>query len=265
MSEPTSTPSEDAPSREAIARLFDEYGPLVYSLGLRMCDSPDAAEDLVQETFMRALSSWEGFEGRAKPSTWLYTIASRACQRMRRRRAGEPRRLEPIERLLPSGDEGVIQLPSGDDPSERAAMSEAIDAVRGAIAELPLDFRLPFVLKEVLEFKVAEIAEVLGVSENTVKTRLHRARLKVRSALAEALPGHSPGPPDHDREECLVLLKAKQEALDRDARFPVPDEDLCERCRSVFGTLDLGRDVCRSLRAGEFPEPLRERILASLS
>jgi len=255
-------PAPEPPGREAVGRLFDEYGPLVYALGLRMCDTPEAAEDLVQETFLRALSSWEGFEGRSKPSTWLYTIATRTCQRMRRRRAGEPRRLEPIERLLPSGDEGVVQVPSGDDPSERAALTEA---VRAAVSVLPLDFRLPFVLKEVLEFKVSEIAEILGVRENTVKTRLHRARLKVRSAVAGALPRRPGEPADHSREECLLLLAAKQESLDRDARFPVPDEELCGRCRSVFATLDLGRDICRSLRTGEeLPEAVRERVRRAL-
>lgn len=265
MTDPVSDPPPDAPAREAVARLFEQYGPRVYALGLRMCDSPQAAEDLVQETFLRALSSWEAFEGRAKPSTWLYTIASRACQRMRRRRAGEPRHLDPIERLLPSGEEDVVQIPSGADPSEEAALAEAVDAVRAAVSDLPLDFRMAFVLKEVLEFRVSEIADILGVSENTVKTRLHRARLKVRSGIAGALP-RSPGePPDHSREECLVLLTAKQEALDHDAPFPVPDSELCGRCRSVFATLDLGRDICRSLGSGEeLPGAVRARVRRAL-
>lgn len=254
----------DLPAREAIPRLLDEHGDLIYSLGLRLCDTPDAAEDLVQETFLRALRSWDGFEGRAKPSTWLYTIASRACRHMQRRTAGQPRRMEPLSRLLPSGDEGVVQIPSDDDPEEDAARREAVDAVRAATAELPLDFRIPFVLKEMAGFTLAEISDVLGVKEATVKTRLHRARLRVRDAVAGTLPRRAAPPPDHDREECLVLLQAKQEALDRDVEFPLEDDALCERCRSLFRTLDLTRDACTTLRGGGMPDALRETMRREL-
>lgn len=250
----------DLPAREAIPRLLEKHGDLIYSLGLRLCDTPDAAEDLVQETFLRALRSWEGFEGRSRPSTWLYTIATRACRRMQRRKAGQPRRMEPLSRLLPSGDEGVVQIPAGDDPEEEAARREAVEAVRAAIAELPLDFRLPFVLKEMAGFSVAEVSDVLGVKEATVKTRLHRARLRVREAVAGSLPRRAAPPPDHDREECLALLRAKQMALDRDVAFPLDDDVLCERCRSLFRTLDLTRDACAALRAGGMPGELREAL-----
>ena len=81
----TVDPHAGQPADDAIPRLMDDYADHIYGLGLRLCDDPEKAEDLVQETFMRALKSWKSFDGRSKPSTWLYTIASRTCQRMERR------------------------------------------------------------------------------------------------------------------------------------------------------------------------------------
>lgn len=254
-------PAADTSAARAIPELFVSHGDRIYSLGLRLCDDPTNAEDLVQETFMRALESWDSFEGRSRPSTWLHTIAVRACQRMQRRRAGEPKQMQPLTRLLPSGDEGMIQLPSDEDPEADAVLKEATDAVLAAVAELPLDFRLPLVLKEMTDLSVAEIAEALDVKPATVKTRLHRARLRVRQALAAALPRREGDPPDHAREECLALLRAKQESLDRDTEFPIPDDELCERCRSVFATLDYGRGICRALACGEMPDEVRSELV----
>jgi RNA polymerase sigma-70 factor (ECF subfamily) len=261
MSQPTPDTNPDL----AIADLLASHGDRIYALGLTLCDNPDNAQDLVQETFLRALKSWESFEGRSQPSTWLHTIAVRTCRRMQRRRAGEPRHMEPLTRVLPSGDEGVIQIPSDDDPEAEAVRHEATDAVLRAVSHLPLDFRLPFVLKEMADLSIAEIAEALDVNPATVKTRLHRARLRVREELAAAIPSREAPSPDHAREECLALLRAKQESLDHGTTFPIPDDELCERCRGVFATLEYGRDICRTLACGEMPAEVRQSLVRALA
>lgn len=248
------------PPERAIPLLVDRYGDRLYALALRMCDSPQAAEDLVQETFLRAFRGWDRFRGEAEPSTWLYTIATRLCRRMQRRRAGEPRRLESLESLLPAPGEDVPDL-SLPDALEEQARREVREVVEGAIAELPFRFRLPFVLKELADLSLAEIAAILGIREATAKTRVHRARLRLRRAVAERLPRRPAPPPDHPRQVCLDLLEAKQEALDRGVPFPVPSVELCARCRALFATLDLAGDVCTRLaREPGLPEPVRELI-----
>ncbi|MEN8375941.1 MAG: sigma-70 family RNA polymerase sigma factor [Gemmatimonadota bacterium] len=256
-------PTTDAD--RAIPALLAAHGDNLYALALRLCGEEEAAKDLVQETFMRAFRGWDGFQGRSKASTWLYTIAVRSCQRMHRRRAGEPARLEPLDRLLPSGDEGILQIPSDDDPAADAERHEASEAVLGALRALPLEFRLPLVLKEMADFSIAEIAETLDVKAPTVKTRLHRARLRVRQELANALPTRPAPPPDHAREECLALIRAKQESLDHDTEFPLSNDLLCDRCSAVFLTLDYGRAVCRALSSGRMPQDLRRSIGQALS
>jgi RNA polymerase sigma-70 factor (ECF subfamily) len=243
------------------------YADHIYGLGLRLCDDPDKAQDLVQETFLRALKSWSGFDGRSKPSTWLYTIASRACQRMERRRAGEPRHMSGLEQLLPTGETTVVDVPATDEtPAEWVEREDVVRAVRAAIHSLPIHFRLPLVLKEIEGMSVEDVARVLGIKPATVKTRLHRARLLVREALSRPLP-HREAHDTHSSEgQCLDLLWAKQEALDRGVDFPIPAEQLCDRCRSVFATLDMATDVCHALGDVKLPEharrTLEEKVLA---
>ena len=249
------------PADSVIPQLMDDYADQIYGLGLRMCEDPDKAQDLVQETFLRALKSWDGFDGRSKASTWLYTIASRACQRMERRRAGEPRHMRTLEQLLPSGERTVVDLPSGGEtPLEWLERKDVVDAVREAIDSLPMHFRLPLVLKEIEDLSVQEVGEILGLKPATVKTRLHRGRLLVRKALSEPLPKRPVEERPNADGACLDLLYAKQEALDRGVDFPIPQEHLCERCRSVFATLDLAGDVCHALGDVELPEYVRRAL-----
>ena len=247
------------PADAAIERLMDDYGDHIYGLGLRLCDDPQKAEDLVQETFLRALKGWESFDGRSKPSTWLYTIASRACRRMERRRAGEPRHIRSLDQSSPGDDTTVVDLPAGGQtPLEWVERQDVVRAVRRAIDGLPIHFRMPLVLKEIEELSIDDVAKVLGLKPATVKTRLHRARLLIRDELSKPLP-HRPARQTHDSEnECADLLWAKQEALDRGVEFPIPGKDLCERCRSVFATLDMADGVCHALGDAKLPEPARQ-------
>ncbi len=251
-----------APAETAIPHLLSETGSHIYRMGLSLCGTPQDAEDLVQETFLLAFRHWKQFQGRSKPSTWLYRIAVRACRRRKRRRAGEPRRLESLTELLPSGAPQVPDIPSPEEsPMDAQLRREARETVEGAIADLPRKFRIPLVLKDLAELSVSEVGDILGLKEATVKTRVHRARLKLRQRLAERLPARAAPPPDHARQVCLDLLASKLEAMDRGAAFPLEGRELCERCAALFATLDLGHDLCLDLGRRELPPEL-SRMLA---
>ena len=257
-----SPPTPDEPASEAIPKLLELYGDKIHALGLRLCGGPDKAEDIVQETFFSAYKHWDQFEGRSEPSTWLFTIATRACRRMHRRRAGQPAHVESLEELLPVGGEAVPDVSSlGESPADHLMRQEAEAIVQQAIGELPMRFRLPLVLKDIAEFKISEIAEILGFKEATIKTRIHRARLFLRNALAENLPKKAPEGDEHTRQMCLDLLHSKQEALDRGVEFPMVVRELCSRCETVFATLDMLRDTCTCLGEGKLPEQVREQLL----
>ncbi len=249
----------------AIPRLLERHGGRLFRLGLRLCGNPQEAEDIVQETFLRAFRKWDQFEGRSDPGTWLYTIAIRVCRRLHRRRSGQPTRMESLNDLLPSGDEKVPDIPSQrEGPYDAALRKESREAVESAIVRLPMHFRLPLILKDILEFSIAQVSEVLGLKQATVKTRIHRARLFLRRELARKLPLKDAPPPDHSRRMCLDLIRAKQEALDRGVEFPLSDDELCSRCRAFFNTLDLAKSACRSIRDGRIPDRLKRELLNSM-
>jgi RNA polymerase sigma-70 factor (ECF subfamily) len=246
------------PADVAIPRLLEEHGDRIYVMGLHMCETPQDAEDMLQETFIRAYRGWDQFEGRSAPSTWLYTIASRVAKRQYRLRAGEPRRMESLYRVLPSGEEGVVDIPASVESSLGQVEREEIEGrVQVAVGSLPLRFRLPLVLKDLADFSIAEIAEILELKENTVKTRIYRARMAMRKWLVEGMPKRTNLELDHSKRICLDLLYAKQEALDRGVPFPLPQDELCARCHAVFATLDLAQDVFRQLHQGGVPDDVR--------
>ena len=255
-------PRDDSASG-AFGAVAEATAPRLYRIAMRMCGNPSDAEDLVQDTLLQAFRKWDQFEGRSAPSTWLYTIAGRLCQRRHRRRAGEPTHLASLSELLPTETDAVVTLPApGEGPLERHIRKEAERAVNTALEQLPAHFRLPLVLADIAELSISEIAAILGLKEATVKTRIHRARLSIRRVLLEHLPARPTPRVDHDRQVCLDLLQAKQEALDRHAEFSFSGAELCARCRSLFATLDLGQEMCGVLGQGGLPESIRRLIRA---
>jgi RNA polymerase sigma-70 factor (ECF subfamily) len=250
----------------AIPQLVDRYGGRLRAVALRMCRHRADADDLVQDVFLQAFRRWSTFRGEADPGTWLYAIAARACGR--RRKGGVDRRMPAVSQLMPWRETTVMEAaaaPAGDEsPAERR---EALDRVQAEIARLPEHLRVPVVLKEVLGVSVEETASALALSENTVKTRLHRARLALRKAMtarAAAVPAPAP---IYDKQVCLDLLKAKMDAMDRGgtaAGFVVPQAEVCARCRAVFRELDLVQDACAKMSEGSLPVALRASIMRAI-
>ncbi|HPF15451.1 MAG TPA: RNA polymerase sigma factor, partial [Planctomycetota bacterium] len=238
--EPATYESRD----EALPKLVEREGPRLHTLARRFCGNPDQAEDLVQEVFLQAFKSWDQFRGDAQVGTWLYRIAARTCMRMQRRRSGEPDHMESLDDLLPSGESRLAMIPGPEEePLSDEIKEEGRRAVQQAIMGLPETFRMPLVLKEMVGFSVAEVAAILDIPEATVKTRLHRARLKLRRTLDASLPTKEVPPFALDKAICMDLLSAKQGCLDRGEPFVFPAGVFCERCRDVFSTLDFTQEL----------------------
>ena len=257
----TPSPALSNDPDRAIPRLLEDYGDVIYRLGLRLCDEPDFAEDLVQETFLRAYRSWARFERRSQPLTWLYTIATRACHRMQRRRAGQPRRIEPLGKLLASGSEWQGPATSSDPtPLDDAIRSEEVARLHRAISTLPAAFRLPLVLKELEGLSVRDVAEILGLREATVKTRLHRARLTLGAELTREDGPPPDGEATHTRRQCADLLTAKLEAMARGVDFPIEGEQICARCAPTLDALDRTCDIGADIPVEPLPKQIREAV-----
>ncbi|MCP9454832.1 MAG: sigma-70 family RNA polymerase sigma factor [Nitrospira sp.] len=167
----------------------------MYRYASRLCGETEAAKDLVQETFLNAYRGFKQFRGEAQVSTWLYTIASRACLRMRRRQKGAPQRELSLEELVPTTDgEFHLQIPVDDLSPEEALQNKQLrQALNDAIDRLPPKYKMVLVLRDMEGLSAKEVGTVMGLNERAVKSRLHRARLFVRRELSrQGLAGSSP-------------------------------------------------------------------------
>jgi RNA polymerase sigma-70 factor (ECF subfamily) len=194
-----------------------------------MLASPFEAEDAVQETFLRAWRSFDGFEGRAALRSWLYRIATNVCLDMldgRERRATPmdlgPAR-EPIEANLnvPSEVTWIQPIP---DPAEEAVERETIKlALVAALQHLPPRQRAVLILCEVLRWKASEVAELLETSVASVNSALQRARATLEASDVSAVDT-SPSV-DAENEELLARYVAAFEAYDIEALTSLIHED----------------------------------------
>jgi RNA polymerase sigma-70 factor, ECF subfamily len=167
-------------------RLYRDHVDLIYRYAHRLCGDTESAKDLVQETFLNAYKGLKDFRGDAKISTWLYTIASRACIRMRRKRKGEPNHELSLDEFVPTSDgEFRLQIPmEGLSPEEALENKELRQALDQAIDKVPPKYRMALVLSDMEGLSAKEVGTIMGVNERAVKSRLHRARLFVRRELS---------------------------------------------------------------------------------
>jgi RNA polymerase sigma-70 factor, ECF subfamily len=167
-------------------KLYRNHVDLIYRYAYRLCGEPESAKDLVQETFLNAYRGLKDFRGEAQVSTWLYTIASRACMRMRRKRKGEPERELSLDEFVPTSDgEFRLQIPmEGLTPEEALQNKELRVALDQAIEKLPKKYRMTLVLRDMEGLSAKEVGSIMGANERAVKSRLHRARLFVRRELS---------------------------------------------------------------------------------
>lgn len=194
---PTTSPSLPSRAAKAFDTLYRDHVDLVYRFAHRLCGEPEAAKDLVQETFLNAYRGFEKFRGDAQVSTWLYSIASRACLRMRRRRKGAPERELSLEEFIPTSEgEFRLQIPiDGLSPEEALQNKQLRDALDTAIDQLPKKYKMVLVLRDMEGLSAKEVGTIVGLNERAVKSRLHRARLFVRrqlsaQGLGQAMPDH---------------------------------------------------------------------------
>jgi RNA polymerase sigma-70 factor, ECF subfamily len=170
-----------------------QYAPGVYRLALRLMRDEADAEDVMQETFLNAFKGIDKFDGRSELRTWLYRIAYNAA-------LGKLRRFRPefvsVDEASDPEDGSVIPPQLFDwsgIPYDELAKTELRQELEKAIGDLPEKLKSVFILRELEDLPTLETGEALGISEDLVKTRLHRARMKLREGLSSYLASANSG------------------------------------------------------------------------
>jgi RNA polymerase sigma-70 factor (ECF subfamily) len=187
----------ERPPEQSFERLVQRYEDRVYSLALRLLGNPDRALDVTQETFVRALQGLQSFRRESSFSTWLCRITINLCY-SERRRDGR-RRLKSLGDVLDreasqeTRSRAVLHDDRAREPFEASQSRELSALVQRAIAALDDDLRFVVVLRDLEQLSYEEVATALAIPVGTVRSRLHRARERLRCRLRPWLEEHRGG------------------------------------------------------------------------
>jgi RNA polymerase sigma-70 factor (ECF subfamily) len=271
-SQATGSPSDDqllAAARQgdatALEALLVRYQPHLYRFGLRMCGNVEDAGDVAQESLISMARSVRDFRGDSSVSSWLYTIARRFCIKKRRRSKFAPAREESLD--VPATDVARQLADPGPNPEQAATNRELATALAHAIDRLDPSQREVLVLRDVEGLSAPEVARILGVSVEAVKSRLHRARVAVREELAPALgrppitPSRGPLCPD-----VLTLFSQHLEGEIDPGVCATMEAHLaqCHQCRDACESLKRTLAICRQLPTPDVPASLAASVKAAI-
>ena len=172
-----------AGDQAAFTTLVDHYQRKIYRIGKNITQNNEDAEDVLQETFLKAYEHLGGFQGNSKFYTWIVRIAVNEALMKLRKRKGD--RFVSLDEPIETGEEEVKREIAvwDDNPEQRYSREEMQRILDEAVDDLKPDFRTVFVLRDIEELSTEETAEALGISVPAVKSRLLRARLALREKL----------------------------------------------------------------------------------
>jgi RNA polymerase sigma-70 factor (ECF subfamily) len=247
--------------REALEALLLRYQSVVYRFGMRMCGDPEDAKDILQETLFAMARGVRDFRGASSLSTWLYTVARSFCIKKRRRGRSVARAKESLEAV----EERVKQVPDPRRGPEEDVAGRQVEALlAGAIASLEPMYREVLILRDVEGLTAPQVAEIVGVSVDAVKSRLHRARLAVREQVLPYL-GLEPMPPPRTSVSCpdvLTMLSRHLEGEITAATCAQMEKHVqeCQRCAAACESLKRTLALCHSSQSAQVPQSVQRSV-----
>jgi len=166
----------------AFNQLVLQYQGLAYNVAYRVVGDEEMAADATQDSFIKAYKAISQFRG-GSFKAWLLRIVTNSCYDLLRKKQRRP--TEPLDDLLVDPDHSSLMTDESESPEDRALRGELGHAIQACIATLPHDQRAVLVLSDIQGMSYQEVASVTGVSVGTVKSRLSRARAKLRDVLQE--------------------------------------------------------------------------------
>lgn len=253
-----------AGDRGALERLLERHQGAVYRFGMRMCREEEDAKDVLQETLFAAARTLPGFRGASSVSTWLYTIARSFCVKKRRTGKFAPR-LESLD----AHEAAAMQVADARrGPEEDAAGRQLQTALDGAIGELEPMYREVLLLRDMEGLSAGEVAEVMGLTVEAVKSRLHRARLAVRERLGPLFaPGSDAGTaPGPGCQDVVTLFSRRLEGeIDGSACSELEAHlQTCASCRGRCESLRSTLTLCSKAGAATVPADVARSVREAL-
>jgi RNA polymerase sigma-70 factor (ECF subfamily) len=247
----------------ALGALLSRHAPQIYRFGLKMCRDPEDAKDVVQDTLLAAARGIREFRGASSLSTWLYTIARSFC--IKKRRGAMTSAVVSLD-----DEPGAAQMPSAELPPDDAAASHELGAaLEGAIASLAPMYREVLLLRDVEGLSAAEVAEVLELSVDAVKSRLHRARADVRAKLTRFLPSSerpSDAPSSAACPDIVAMFSRYVEDEIGAEECAAMERHIasCSRCSRACDSLKKTLALCHAQPRGEVPPEVQVRVRRAL-
>jgi len=256
-----------AGDRQALEALLSRHQSKVYRFGLKMCRDPEDAKDVLQDTLIAMARGVKDFRGASSVSTWLYTIARSFCIKRRRRSKFAPEAEVSLDARQPG--EEARQLADPGRPADEALAGRQVEvALEQAIASLDEMYREVLVLRDVEGLSAPEVAEVMGLTVEAVKSRLHRARLAVRQAVAPVL-----GVPDaaapRGAEACPDIVQLFSQHLEGEISSTLcadMERHLagCPACATRCASLQRTLALCQATPLPAVPVPVQNEVRVAL-
>jgi RNA polymerase sigma-70 factor, ECF subfamily len=217
---------------DGAGRVLELIQQTVFSFSMKVCGHREDAEDASQEVLFKATEHLPKLEDPSGLTTWLYTVAKNACLMRRRKSKLAPKEMLSLDQLMPNREElELLEQSAHDSPEHSVLREEESERVREAILRIPPQYRLILVLHDMEELPTEDIASITGLTENTIRVRLHRARLFVRKELANGREINPPRPArkaarkENRRnrpQSCREMFAALSDYLDEEL-----DDSLC--------------------------------------
>jgi RNA polymerase sigma-70 factor (ECF subfamily) len=255
-----------AGDRQALETLLERHQAQVYRFGVKMCRDPEDAKDVLQDTLLAMARGVRDFRGASSISTWLYTIARSFCIKKRRRSKFAPEQERSLDTDL-TAEAKQLAAP-GENPDEALAARQVETALAEAIAALEPMYREVLLLRDAEGLTAPEVAEILGVTPQAVKSRLHRARLSVRERVAPLLGMQLDLPPAPGTCPDVLAMFSRHLEGEISADLCADMErhlEACGRCRGACDSLKRTLALCRtSGTSAELPASVRASVKKAL-
>lgn len=224
----------------------------VFAFGMRVCGQRQDAEDTMQEVLVKAIPYLPKFDNSKALATWLYKVAKNRCLMSRRRSKFAPKQELSLEELMPGREElEGIGGETSINPEGIAIRSEQGQRLRAAIRNLPPQYRIVLVLRDMEGFTDDEVGEITGLRPATVRVRLHRARLFVRRELGHAKAQAAKKTESESRTaRCKKMFAGLSDYLDGELDDFTCEEieahlNDCEPCKKFLKSLEESIKQCR--------------------